>query len=888
MTPASFQGFSATNGVERVEQECYQVVDGAAVVTNQCETPPSGSGTHSAEGNEHVVGAGVRHHHGDASSGGSQQGQQADQHHQYRQIYQQQQYQQHDKISESSEGSQLVQHLGESSGGSQPCQQPQDRKSRYRGVSYDRKKAKWRVQIKVAALGKSGVSVGYYDTEESAARAYDRAAIGLLGRSAPQLQTNFCVSEYVDEEIQDLGGKTREEVKSALKSEREKKTPRRRFASQRQRTSQFMGVGSSNRKNQWQARILVHGKVTHLGYYETEEEAARVYDRVSLALNGNAAQTNFSLEEYPEEDIKPFVGLDRESLQRALGVKPMDKSSKYRGVSKKKGKWEAKVMVNRRWAYRELFDSEEAAAVAYDKALWRLKPSEAASYVNFKDRGGGGTCGADVAGPSALRVGRTALESTESAEYDDDYDEGFGDGEDGCDRGTYLIPDGVSGELPSLRLWSENHGNQRLTRSLAHPRFPLADSSDEYYSSDGDFEYEYKPTRGTSRSEAMRAKKASTKEIRDSRESLSLRKAAPSPVRTKKAESKSEHKAGHPKFAMVPGEGMKFVTNSGAGTSLESASTPLADNGMIPNLSTSSFHDQKDLMIRVGSETHLVPPVSNALPIHEDAGVSYRKAARQSHPGPARLRGVGMKRATSEPYISSLQDMEDPFAGMDDLMNDSDVLFGKGVDLGLLTGSQGAGSLDEMGGIGRMGDGMGNIMDQDLMHIQNFVHDQEVAVDGVAKSHPEPQSHLVFDEAEETALHGLEFQPKPRKLSKSVSMTNLVCDDISQAASIAVAAGPKRMPVHPGRVASIHVNGRPPTMPSMPHIAAPGAPVNTSGNTTPSGLRRVNTFTCSFPSLEEAEFDQTPRIRTSSHNSSDEDLVKQLWAGEAHVPSLRI
>ena len=25
-------------------------------------------------------------------------------------------------------------------------------------------------------------------------------------------------------------------------------------------------------------------------------------------------------------------------------------------MSKKKGKWEAKVMVNRRWAYRELFD----------------------------------------------------------------------------------------------------------------------------------------------------------------------------------------------------------------------------------------------------------------------------------------------------------------------------------------------------------------------------------------------------------------------------------------------------------------------------------------------------------------------------------------------------
>ncbi len=30
-------------------------------------------------------------------------------------------------------------------------------------------------------------------------------------------------------------------------------------------------------------------------------------------------------------------------------------------MSRKKGKWEAKVMVSRKWAYRELFNSEEAA-----------------------------------------------------------------------------------------------------------------------------------------------------------------------------------------------------------------------------------------------------------------------------------------------------------------------------------------------------------------------------------------------------------------------------------------------------------------------------------------------------------------------------------------------
>lgn len=61
--------------------------------------------------------------------------------------------------------------------------------------------------------------------------------------------------------------------------------------------SRFLGVGSSNRKNQWQARILYHGKVTHLGYYRTEEEAARVYDKVSISLHGAGAQTNFPIDQ---------------------------------------------------------------------------------------------------------------------------------------------------------------------------------------------------------------------------------------------------------------------------------------------------------------------------------------------------------------------------------------------------------------------------------------------------------------------------------------------------------------------------------------------------------------------------------------------------------------
>mmetsp|Transcript_39760 Transcript_39760/g.71370 ORF Transcript_39760/g.71370 Transcript_39760/m.71370 type:complete len:956 (-) Transcript_39760:110-2977(-) len=256
-----------------------------------------------------------------------------------------------------------------------------DHSSQYRGVSYDKKKQRWRVQIKVASLGRSGVSVGYFDTEVGAARAYDKTAIGLLGREG--VYTNFPMSDYNDVEIQPLNGLSRDEVKVFLKTERTR-TPRT-MAQNKRRTSKFLGVGSSFRKNQWQARILIKGKVTHLGYYGTEEEAARIYDRVCLSLHGPNSGLNFPADEYKHLPAVDYTSLSREDLQRSLGVKPMDKSSQYRGVSRKKGKWEAKVMLNRKWAYRELFDNELDAARAYDKAVWRLKPGEAKAYVNFKE-----------------------------------------------------------------------------------------------------------------------------------------------------------------------------------------------------------------------------------------------------------------------------------------------------------------------------------------------------------------------------------------------------------------------------------------------------------------------------------------------------------------------
>ena len=169
-------------------------------------------------------------------------------------------------------------------------------------------------------------------------------------------------------------------------------SPDKRGSANKQRTSQYNGVGRAHRKQEWQARIQVDGKVsrlssigslcsvqlvicvyamldvatgsaeyasksggtradsrgisshstsrqlwasstrvqvTHLGYYTSEVEAARVHDKVALSLD-NHAILNFDVAQYSAKEIAALRACKtRPELQRALGVKPMDKSSRY-------------------------------------------------------------------------------------------------------------------------------------------------------------------------------------------------------------------------------------------------------------------------------------------------------------------------------------------------------------------------------------------------------------------------------------------------------------------------------------------------------------------------------------------------------------------------------
>ena len=98
-------------------------------------------------------------------------------------------------------------------------------------------------------------------------------------------------------------------------------------------TSRFRGVSKQKgRKTKpWMAQIQVtengKGRRIHIGYFTWEEDAARAYDRVSIAAKGHAqARTNFSVEEYRAEWAElETLGVEgavaRERRRRARRIK---------------------------------------------------------------------------------------------------------------------------------------------------------------------------------------------------------------------------------------------------------------------------------------------------------------------------------------------------------------------------------------------------------------------------------------------------------------------------------------------------------------------------------------------------------------------------------------
>ena len=164
---------------------------------------------------------------------------------------------------------------------------PERKGNKYRGVYVDKQADnKWKASIR---LNHKELHLGYYDSEELAARAYDKANICVKG-VPKNLKHPGAFSDADIEVIKSFDGDV-EKLRRWMGVGYDAKRC----------TSAHRGVCKEKKTGKWRAEIQRRGKKESLGYHELEEDAVRAYDRACIVINGDAAKTNRPASEYEAE-----------------------------------------------------------------------------------------------------------------------------------------------------------------------------------------------------------------------------------------------------------------------------------------------------------------------------------------------------------------------------------------------------------------------------------------------------------------------------------------------------------------------------------------------------------------------------------------------------------
>jgi len=255
--------------------------------------------------------------------------------------------------------------------------------SRFKGVYVDKAVAsKWKASIR---LEHKEVHLGYYENEEDAARAYDKASICAKG-----YPKNLPLDAYDDAELAAVRAHAGdvEKLRAAMGIGRPAKNARRGNA--------HRGVCLEKKTGKWRAEIQINGRKESLGYHADERDAVAAYDRAAIVARGaSGARTNRPAEEYAGEmaSLLAFNG-SFEAYQATLQTKARRSnqySSTFRGVrrhehAQKRGavsvKWRAEITVDGKKKALGYHASEREAAAAYD-AFAATLPGFNRAWLNF-------------------------------------------------------------------------------------------------------------------------------------------------------------------------------------------------------------------------------------------------------------------------------------------------------------------------------------------------------------------------------------------------------------------------------------------------------------------------------------------------------------------------